>query len=620
MDSKYCKEIGFLCGLEIHQRLDTERKLFCSCSSRIEEDREIGSVFRFQRAVSGERGLTDASAEFEEAKNKKFLYTLTRNHACLVDIDEEPPHELDATALRFALALAHSFGMKTFDELQIMRKVIVDGSNPSAFQRTIMIGDSGMMDMGSFKISIPSMFLEEESSGILSSSAETINYDTSRLGIPLIEIDTDFHIPTPQDVKAVAFRIGKLLRISGFAQRGIGSIRQDVNVSILGGARVEIKGFQDITNMDKFIENEILRQQNILKINSMVKNANASLSEPRDLTHIFTKTQSPLIKSYINRKGTVIGMKLANFKGILGMEVNPERRFGTEVSDYAKIGGVNGIIHSDEDISKYKFNDNEVRAINAELGIGKNDSFIIIAGMERNCKNAIKFARMRLEYAFSGRVPEETRGVYNADLFTTKFLRPVPGSARMYPETDLRTVRITKAMLEDAESHSPSIEKEEDILKEQIKAISLRDQMMMSPRYGLYKLAVSSVDINPEFVANVLVQKFTELRRAGYDVEKIPEEKIIEIFKLYAESKITKQAIDELLKESSKTSESISGILSRKSLLKLDESKLADLVQNVMHSANTKDRSKIIAAVMSANRLNIDGDELNRLLDKLLSK
>ncbi len=618
MDSKYCKEIGFLCGLEIHQRLDTERKLFCYCNSKIEEDREIGSVFRFQRAVSGERGLTDASAEFEEAKNKKFIYTLEKEHACLIDIDEEPPQDLDAAALRFALAIARSFGMKIFDELQIMRKVIVDGSNPSAFQRTIMLGDSGILDMRDFKIDIPSISLEEESSGILSSSAETISYDTSRLGIPLIEIDTDFHIPTPQDVKEVALRIGKLLRISGFAQRGIGSIRQDVNVSIRGGARVEIKGFQDITNIDKFIENEILRQQNILKINSMVKDANASFLEPKDLTHIFAKTQSPIIKSYISRKGAVIGMKLVNFKGILGMEISPERRFGTEVSDYAKIGGVNGIIHSDEDISKYKFSDDEIRAINDELGIDKNDSFIIIAGMERNCKNAIKFASIRLEYAISGKVPEETRGVYNTDLFTTKFLRPVPGNARMYPETDLRTVRITKAMLEDAEIHSPNIEKEEETLKEQIKTSNLREQMMMSPRYGLYKLVISLIKINPEFVANVLVQKFTELRRAGYDVEKIPEEKIIEIFKLYAESKITKQAIDELLKESSKTNESIARILSRKSLFKLDESKLADLVQNAMRSANTKDRAKIIASVMSANRSNIDGEELNKLLDKLL--
>ncbi|MCL4381153.1 Glu-tRNA(Gln) amidotransferase subunit GatE [Candidatus Marsarchaeota archaeon] len=619
MNSEYCKEIGFLCGLEIHQRLDTERKLFCSCSSKVEEDRGIGSVFRFQRAVSGERGLTDVSAEFEETKNRKFVYALESAHSCLVDIDEEPPHELDAGALRSALALARSLGMKIFNELQIMRKVIVDGSNPGAFQRTIMVGDSGMLDMGSFKINIPSMFLEEESSGIISSSAESIIYDTSRLGIPLIEIDTDFHIPTPQDVKEVALRIGKLLRISGFSQRGIGSIRQDVNVSIRGGARVEIKGFQDIGNMDKFIENEILRQQNILKINNMIKNARASLSEPKDITHIFAEAKSPLINFQLSRKGIVIGMRLANFKGVLGTEVNSERRFGTEVSDYAKIGGVNGIIHGDEGIDKYGFSEVEARAIRDELGIDGNDSFIIVAGMKRNCENAIRFARMRLEYALSGRIPEETRGVSNADLFTTKFLRPVPGSARMYPETDLRTVRITQAMLEDADANAPCIEKEEESLKAQIKSSGLREQMMMSPRYGLYKLAVSSTDISPEVVANVLVQKFTELRRAGYYVEKIPEEKIVEIFRLYADSKITKQAIDELLKESSKTNESISQIVLRKSLMKLDAPRLAELVQNAMRSANTKDRAKIIAAVMSANRLNIDGDELNKLLDRLLS-
>ena len=619
MDVEYYKQIGFLCGLELHQRLNTSHKLFCSCNSKIENDKSIGNIFRFQRAVSGETGNIDKSAAFEEIKNRKFVYEMQSNHACLVDIDEEPPHEINGIALEYALAIANAVNLQIFNELQIMRKVIVDGSNPGAFQRTIMIGDNGILNIHNFSIGIPSIFLEEESSGIILSSDETISYDVSRVGIPLIEIDTDFHIPDPQAVKDVALYIGKILRISGFVQRGIGSIRQDVNVSIAGGARVEIKGFQDINNIDKFIENEILRQQNLLKIKKIINNADASISESIDITYIFKQVKAPIILSQINEKGIVVALSLKNFKGILGMEINPKRRFGTEVSDYAKIGGVNGIIHSDEDLEKYGFSENEIASIKKELNLKENDSFIIITGQKRNCENAIKFIKQRLIYSFQG-VPEETRGVFNADLFTTKFLRPVPGSSRMYPETDLKPIYLTNDLLEKCKKIAPNIEKEQNMLKQQLKNKDLREQIILSLRYPLYKLILSTLNIDPEIVANMLLQKFTELKRNGYAVEKISDQKIIEIFQLYAESKITKQGIEELLKEVSKTDLSINDIIAARSLLKLTRQEIEVIIKQIMHDINTKDKAKIIPAIMSKYKQNIDGNDLNEVLNEMLKE
>ncbi|MCL4383034.1 MAG: Glu-tRNA(Gln) amidotransferase subunit GatE [Candidatus Marsarchaeota archaeon] len=617
MDLNYYKEIGFLCGLEIHQRLLTKQKLFCSCSSQIDEDERISSVSRFQRAVSGETGKIDKSAEFEDVKNKKFVYNLYKKHSCLVDIDEEPPHQVNNEALELAIGFANALNMKIFNELQVMRKVIVDGSDPSAFQRTILIGHDGFLKIQNLEIPISSISLEEESSKIISSSQLDTVYDISRLGIPLIEIDTDFHIPTPLMVKQVALHIGKLLRISGFVQRGIGSIRQDVNVSIKNGARVEIKGFQEIANMEKFIENEIIRQQKLIEIKNKLNKANAGICQPKDVTHLFENTNVRLIKDQIANKNKVFGIGLKNFKGILGTELNPDRRFGSEISDYAKISGVNGIIHSDENLSKYNFSIIEIKHLSEELALSDNDAFILIADEKQKTLNAIKFMIQRLKYAFIG-IPEETRVALNNNLFTTKFLRPVPGRARMYPETDLKSVFLDSKILKRSFALIPNIENEERVLKAQLNNNDLADQLLMSQKYSLYKIIINKTSADPNTVANILIQKFTELKRNGFNVDNIKEEQIIELFKLYAQDKITKQAIEEILKELSKNIERKAiELIKQKSLYKISDTELIKIIGQVSKESKIQDKNKLRDLIMQKYRLNIDGSKLNEILNTL---
>ena len=226
-------------------------------------------------------------------------------------------------------------------------------------------------------------------------------YNTDRLGVPLIEIDTDPYIPNPKTAKDIALYIGTLLRLTGAVQRGIGSIRQDVNMSIRDGARVEIKGVQELSLIDKFLENEIKRQQNLIIIKDRLVKAKATVGKATNVTPIFRDTNVDVIKYHI-KDGAVFAFALTGFRGLLGFEINPNRRLGTEISDYAKMAGVHGIIHSDEDLNKYRFSADEISALRKQLKISDNDSFMIVAGKPDDVKRASELAIWRAEYCIEG--------------------------------------------------------------------------------------------------------------------------------------------------------------------------------------------------------------------------
>lgn len=607
MDADYYKRIGFMCGLEIHQRLATEEKLFCSCHTEIKDKgHEIATVQRRQRAVAGELGKVDRSAEIEEGKERTFTYKVFRENTCLVDLDEEPPHRMNMEALGITLSFAHSMGMKIVEELQPMRKAVVDGSDPSAFQRSVLIALDGKIEVGGHKIGVPSLFLEEESSGIVEGNAYNVVYDTSRLAVPLIEIDTDPTIPDPQSAKAVALYIGTLLRITGKVQRGIGSIRQDVNMSIKGGARVEIKGMQELALMDKFIENEVNRQIILLEIVKELQRRNAKLAEPVDLTKIFKSSKA----SVVGGAECVVGVKLKGFEGILGREINPQRRLGTEISDYAKLGGVKGIIHSDEDLKKYNLSQEEINVIRSELGIEGGDGFMMIAGTKQNAWKSMEHALWRADHAMKG-VPRETRGAMQGELCTSKFLRPLPGGSRMYPETDTRPILVTKAMLATAKKSAPDLDTEKKGLGSLVKNEGVAAQLLLSPRLKLFKLIVQESKVDPEFVANILIQKFTELKREGLDCDAIAESKIVELFDYYHSGMITKQAIDQVLRELTKGG-SVDAAIAKLKLKKLSANELKEIVAK----EKGKTKEETIKNVMSKYRLVVDGAELNAVLAK----
>jgi Glu-tRNA(Gln) amidotransferase subunit E-like FAD-binding protein len=259
------KKIGFKCGIEIHNRLDTKTKLFCGCKPRFSDSKPILLIKRKLRAVAGELGQVDVAAMYEYLRDRSFFYQCYDDETCLICIDEEPPKSVNKEALEVALQIAKLLKAEIPEEIHIMRKTVIDGSNTCAFQRTAIVGLNGILKTSQGNVGISNICLEEESAGKVKKEGNELTYRLDRLGIPLVEIGTAPEIKNPEHAREVAEKLGMIVRSTGKSQRGIGVTRQDVNVSIKGGARIEIKGVQDLDSLPKLIDNEIKRQQEIIK-------------------------------------------------------------------------------------------------------------------------------------------------------------------------------------------------------------------------------------------------------------------------------------------------------------------------------------------------------------------
>jgi glutamyl-tRNA(Gln) amidotransferase subunit E len=603
------EELGFKCGLEIHQRLATKAKLFCSCDAQIAEDVPVAEIDRRQRAVAGELGRIDPSATFEATRNRRFVYNAFKASSCLVETDEEPPHELNREALDIALHVAASFNADVPSEFEPMRKEVVDGSDPSAFQRTMIVGQDGYLEFKKRRIGIGGIFLEEESSGIEYGDSSMVVYNLDRFGIPLVEIDTDPDIRTPEEAREVARRIGLILRLTGKVQRGIGSIRQDVNVSIAGGARVEIKGFQELETMDKIIESEVRRQLALLEIGRTLRERNAKVHAPVNVTEIFANTKTKLVRKSVDAGGIVLAARLQGFEGMLGTEISPNRRLGSEISDYAKLAGVGGIIHSDESWSQYGFADDEIGALHQVLDMHKGDGLMLITGPESVCKEAIAFASGRAQQAVH-EVPNETRGVDSKALATT-FLRPLPGGARMYPETDVRPLDLDAAKYEKLKGEKIDSEAIFAELEKKIKNRQLAEQMLWSPYLSLFTEIVKKTGVDGSVVAPILLEKTKQVRRMGIDVDSISDEAMVHIFERYKKKEITKAAIEEILKQAPKSGAEVLKAIKEKKLERISGSELKKIVEGL---GKGRKREEVVREVMRDYRINVDGEELNTLI------
>jgi len=257
------KKLGLKSGIEIHQQLDTH-KLFCNCPSELRDDEPDIKVKRKLYAVAGETGKVDVAAAYEQTKKKEFIYEAYSNATCQIELDQSPPRDINKEALQIGLQVALMLNAKPVDYIQVMRKTVVDGSNPSGFQRTALIARDGYIETEAGRVSIPTICLEEDAARRIKTTENSVTFRLDRLGIPLVEIATGPDIKSPEQAKEAAAYIGMVLRSTGKVKRGIGTIRQDVNVSIKGGNRTEIKGVQDLRSIPKVIEKEIERQLELI--------------------------------------------------------------------------------------------------------------------------------------------------------------------------------------------------------------------------------------------------------------------------------------------------------------------------------------------------------------------
>jgi len=603
------KAFGLKTGLEIHIQLNTRRKLFCHCPPVLRDDEPHFRLERRLHVSVSELGAVDPAVLWEVRKRRKYVYEGYRDTTCLVELDEEPPHMPDEEALVTAVAVAKMFNAKLFDEVHVMRKTVIDGSNVSGFQRTMLVAYGGRARILGYDIGVETIALEEDAARKMGEEGKTAVYRLDRLGIPLIEIATEPMTYTPQQVGEVAWIIGYSVKITGRAKRGVGTVRQDVNVSIAGGAKTEIKGVPDLSLIPKVIEYEAARQLNLLKIAEELRRRGVQRVElsTADVTAAFANSRSKIVRRVLDAGGRVIAVKAPGFQKLFGFEVQPGRRFGTELADYVRAWTeLGGLLHSDE-LPGYGITAEEVRDVASRIGM---ESFVLLMGMdEKELEEAARVVVDRLNMAPFG-VPEETRAA-NPD-GTTKFLRPRPGAARMYPETDLPPIRITFELVKKAEEVARvSLEGKLNELVSMGLSRDLALQLIKSPHLEKFDEYVERFkSVPPQLIAAILLNVARALSREGVEVT---EEKVALVLEALDKRVITKEAVEEVLRNM-KPGESAEEAAKRLGLVKLSYEEVRKIVEDV---AKEVGRDKALKEVMRRFRGRVDVEDVKRALSEL---
>ncbi|MEG3225123.1 MAG: glutamyl-tRNA(Gln) amidotransferase subunit E [Methanobacteriales archaeon Met13] len=618
-------KLGLKMGLEIHQQLNTQKKLFCPCECELTDKKPKYRFLRNLRPTQSELGKIDRAA-FEESRRKlTFIYDAYPYHTCLVESDDEPPHPLNQEALEIGLIIASLLNMKVVDEFHTMRKQVIDGSNTGGFQRTGLVATEGHIDTEYGRVVIENLCLEEDAARRMGQKKGKMEFRLDRLGIPLLEITTDPSIHNPEQVREVAYQIGQVLR-STRVKRGLGTIRQDLNISIREGARVEIKGVQDLDTMPKMVENEVERQINLIEIRNELKNREAEVHEEiYELNEIFRESESKIISKAIKKGGKVLAIKLKGFQGLIGKEVQPGRRFGTELAGYTKKMGVAGIFHTDE-LPAYGITDNEVEKVNQFLGLEEDDAFVMVADEDEKSRNALQEVTRRSKAALLG-VPEETRKAL--DDANTEYLRPLPTASRMYVETDIPTHVISRELLQEVRSNLPELpsEKKERIIDKYKLSDDLAVQLVRQNKVELFEEVMARCEVDSTTVASTLAYTLKELKREGLEIDKLELDQFLKTFKLVSEGKIAKDGVLALLKEVSREGLSPEEAAKKLNLSMLSEDGVRDIIRKLVTSqeAMVKERGSaamgpLMGMAMKEFKGKADGKLVNKLLKEEIDK
>ncbi|MFC2143559.1 Glu-tRNA(Gln) amidotransferase subunit GatE [Candidatus Aenigmatarchaeota archaeon] len=602
------KKLGLRVGLEIHQQLNSGHKLFCNCPiiSTAERSEEFPvKIKRKQRPVAGELGEFDPAALYEFLRDREFNYNINFDSSCLVESDEEPPHNMNFAALYTVLQVCKLMKSTIVDEIHVMRKTVVDGSAVSGFQRTSLVGMSGEINTSFGKVPVQTICVEEDAAPPIKKENMVVDYRLDRLGIPLIEIATDPAMSTPEEAKETAEKIGMLLRSTGAVVRGIGSIRQDVNVSIREGARVEIKGFQELDKMPQLIENEVVRQKTLLDIKKeLIKRGYKELDKKYlDVTKVFKDTECNFLKKIIDKKGKIYAVVLDKFSGLLKKELG-DRTFGKELNSYAQAHGY-GIIHSDEKIDKYHLTD-EFIELQKQLNVDEQDAIVISAG--KDPEKAVFSIIDRANHCIKG-IPVETRV---ADGLGSKYTRPLPGSERMYPESDIPTEILDKKLIDSIQIPKTLEEREKQLQK--IMSKEMAHQLISSRLYELYEKLSEKYAKQVILIANTLLSTLKDLKRKGFDVDKLNESHLDYIFENIDNGKIGKKSIPNII-ERVMSDENITEVINDYMLISGKE--LESIIKSIIKEKPDLNDSAMMGIIMKKVKGRAEGSKIIEILKKL---
>lgn len=620
------KKLGLKIGFEIHQELDTH-KLFCNCPATLREEEPPIKIRRRLRPAQSELGEVDRAALAEAIKGKGFNYHVYPDTICLVETDEEPPHPINEEALNIALEIALLLNAKPVDEAHVMRKVVIDGSNTCGFQRTILIATDGYIEIDGKKVRIPTVCLEEDAARKVREDVSFVDYRLDRLGIPLVEIATGPEFSDPHTPAKAALYIGQILRATGKVKRGIGTIRQDINISVSGGARQEIKGVQELALISKVIENEVQRQVALLEIRDELKRRGATTVEKKfiDVTNVFSHTKSRVIQKAIEAGGVVLAVKLSKFAGLVGKEVQPSRRFGAELADHAKTyGGVGGIFHTDE-LPAHGISIEELERLREVMGASPIDAVIFVADIKDKAEAALSAVVDRANQALIG-VPEETRRALPDG--TTEFMRPLPGAGRMYPETDIAPIPITEDRIKTIKSSLPELpeSKKKRFIDEYRLSESLAERIVLSENVDLFEALIRKYRVEPALVASTLEETIVNLRREGVQTVNITPSALEEVFERISKGALAKEAIPDVLRLVA-SGISVSSAIKQLGLERISKAELIALISETVRSNLNlvKERGEaaikpLMGIIMSKVRGKVNGKLVYELLERELRR
>jgi glutamyl-tRNA(Gln) amidotransferase subunit E len=554
--------LGFMCGIEVHQQLATGKlhsrqsgELFDVTIDTVPQD--WPRYDRRLRAGRGEGGKIDIAARFEARRNRSFTYVKSPN-AGLIELDDQPPLPHDQNAIDISLTVSALLQAKPVSLIQTMRKTVVDGSNTSGFQRTSLISTDGILKTKGGPVGIDLLCLEEDSARkldtIMAKNGENVIYNLDRLGLPLIEIATAPDIKSPEHAKQTSIALGRVLRQTRRVRRGLGSIRQDLNVSLMCGDRVEIKGCQDLSWIPRIISIEMARQLHFYRLaNELRSSMNLPLLSPdrrttdtatesqvaeavaqllplnlQDVTNCFAQCTSKMVVDGLSKGSIMLALPLANLAGKIGTKQMDKGgaqlpRLGRELAGAAKQAGVKGVFHSDE-LPAYGVESGEVDKVRSELDLQQSDAFILCLAPQWQAELALESVLHRARLAWH-RIPQEVRNVVvkkgAPEDGTTSPMRPLPGGARMYPETDIPSFSLASDKWQAIVDNLPMSDDERNLRMQQfnisqdqagqILARELDDIFVNNiddlPHKGLATLILENDTANPSLLANVLRAK-----------------------------------------------------------------------------------------------------------------
>jgi glutamyl-tRNA(Gln) amidotransferase subunit E len=551
------KRLGFRAGIEVHHQIRSERKLFCRCPPTLEKDPENMdySFYRYFRPVLGEMGDFDPGMLVEFEKGYKVVYYACERNTCTYEMDETPPFYPDMEAIREGFVLALYFNCSALaEEIVVNRKQYLDGSITTGFQRTFIVGRDGWVPVNGKKVRISNVYIEEDAArrvNWLDTVSRTVYFNLDRLGVPLTEVISDHRdVESPQELIELAKQIGRVLRISRIGRRGIGVARQDVNLSIEGGNRVEIKGVQDLDKFDLLCRHEAVRQHALIEISKKMRERGIEKEDFEhtyvDITHLFTLGDD---KAFV----TIF----PKMKGLFGLEVQPDKDFGLEIFEKSML--VTGIpcenhFHSDENEEnavrkrsnhpcRLPIDEKKIVEIRSIMNPEPGDAFIVVVGPERRAMHAMKKIVERAKMALDG-VPQETRRLLPSG--NSEFLRVIHGKERIYPDTDTPPIVISKELVEECRSKTGKRPWEiyEDLHGKYNFTQNQVDLLIRDEKVEKFYSYVQNLGLQGALAYHLLIELPRYARRKGLRIDEHTVDKLAEGF---SKKLISRQQVEALI-------------------------------------------------------------------------